>query len=214
VELDPDAFNAFLGGVGQDVLWRRASMCPCRDPITGSPRQGCPVCGNRGVIWDDPVTATVGVTSMRVKREWAAFGLWESGDEILTIPSDSPLYACGERDRVVMIDSSEPFQAVLMKGTNDRLLYPVVEIDRAFCVAAGAVVDLALPAVQEDGTVVWAAGEGPDAGVQYSLRGRKHQEYYMLQEIPKDRAHFHGAHLPRLCQFRRFDLFGRVAGRP
>ena len=112
MELDPAAFDAFLSDIGQDVVWRRASMCPCRDIHSGSPRQGCPLCGARGVIWDPPVAAVTGVTSMRVKREFAAFGLWESGDEVLTIPSDSPLYACGEKDRVVMVNSSQPFQAV------------------------------------------------------------------------------------------------------
>ena len=218
MDLDPEAFNAFIADVGQDVLWRRASKCPCRNPDSGAPRQGCPICHAQGVIWAAPIPATVGVTSMRVKREYAAFGLWESGDEVLTFPSDSPAYACGESDRIIMQNSSEPFQAVLTRGDEDRVLFSVLSIDQAFWLnGAGDTMIQAtangglLPTIAPDGTVVWAAGQGPSAGVQFSLRGRKHQEYFMMPELPQDRAHFHGLDLPRRCQFRRFDLFGRVA---
>ena len=34
----------------------------------------------------------------------------------------------------------------------------------------------------------------------------------MVGDLPQDRAHFHGLDFPRRCQFRRFDLFERVAG--
>ena len=185
MDLDPDAFNAFIDDMGQDVLWRQAAKCPCRNPESGAPTPGCPLCGGtRGVIWAAAVAATVGVTSMRVKREYAAFGLWESGDEVLTLPSDSPVYACGESDRVVMVNSSEPFQAILTRGNEDQLSYPVISIDQAFWrnAAGNALVDAMdnggeMPTVAADGTVTWAVGQGPGSGVQFSLRGRKHQEY-------------------------------------
>ena len=214
MELDPTEFNDFLNDIGQDVLWRRASICPCRDLISGAPRQGCPLCGARGVIWDQAVPAVVGLTSMRVKREWASFGTWESGDVAMSIPSDSPLYACGEKDRVVMSDSSEPFQSVLVRDEQDQVRYPIVSIDRAFWLdpTGATIVEGPIPAFSDVGAIVWDEGSGPPIGTEYSLRGRKHQEYYMVDDLPQDRAHFHGNALPRVVHMRRFDLFGRVAG--
>ncbi len=215
MQLEPGAFNAFLSDIGQDVLWRRASLCPCRDPHSGSPKPGCPMCGGaRGVIWDPPVAAVTGVTSVRIKREFAAFGLWESGDEVLTIPNISPLYGCGEKDRVVMVNSSEPFQAVLTRGKAlERLLYPVISVETAFWLnpTGDAFVYGPVPTVPDYGVPTWSDGAGPPVGTQYSLRGRRQQEYYMVAELPQERAHFHGLQLPRLCHFRRYDLFGRVA---
>ncbi len=210
MQLDPRAFNAFFGRIGQDVLWRRADRCPCVDPHSGASRPSCPLCNAQGTIWAPPEPATTAVTGMSTKREFAAFGTWESGDEILSIPSDSPLYACGERDRVLMIDSTEPFQAVLIRGETDRLLFTSlgIEIDRAFWIAPGGaeIIEGPIPTVDDSGTIVWQVDAGPPEGGQFSLRGRRHQEYYMVADLPKERAHFHGLPLPRLCQFRKFDL--------
>ncbi len=158
---------------------------------------------------------------MRVKREWATFAAWESGDEILTIPGDSPLYACGEKDRVVMTNSSEPFQDILMRPITGstrptrfatRLPFPVESIDRAYWLSddQSKIIDGPIPTVDADGNVAWPENAGPPLGAQYSLRGRKHQEYYMFADLPWDRSHQHGAALPRNVQFRRFSLFGQA----
>jgi hypothetical protein len=212
VQLDPAAFNGFLNAIGQSILWRRASLCPCVDLNDGAARPGCPLCHALGVTWEAPVAATTGVTSMRVKREWAAFGLWESGDEVLTIPSDSPFYACGEKDRVVMTNSSEPFQSILVRGGGETVRFPIISIDKAYWLAPDGVTICTAGVPVVDGyQVSWPDDVGPPVGVQYSLRGRKRQEYYLLNELPQDRAHFHGLALPRLVHLRRFDLFGRVA---
>ena len=152
---------------------------------------------------------------MRVAREFASFGTWESGDVILTLPSDSAVYAAGERDRVVMMNSSEPFSTTLTRGSQDRLKFPVLQVDRVFYLPTleSPLVLLPVPPVAADGTLLWAdAPAAPPAGAQYSVTGRRHQEYYVFTDLPQDRAHFGGAPLPRRVQMRRFDLFGRSGG--
>lgn len=146
---------------------------------------------------------------MKVQREWAQFGLWESGDVVLTIPSDSPLYAMGPFDRVVFTDASEPFSMSLVRGDNDVLRLPVVTIDRVFWLnGSGAIVEGGIPLVSSAGVMTWTAGE-PSVGVQYSVTGRQRPEYFMFQEMPSDRAFHSGAALPRRVTLRKYDLYGR-----
>lgn len=209
--LTPARFNRLLRRMGQRVRWRRAAACPCRDPHSGQARPTCPVCEGRGVMWGQPRDAWTGLSSMKVAREWAEFGEFTSGDVILTIPSDSPLYGCGEHDRIVMADSSEPFSAILTRGENDRLTVPALRLERVFWLndAGDAVVEGAIPSVAPDGTLGWASGGAPPEGRQYTVQGRRHQEYFVFKDLPQDRAHYGGRDLPRRVAARRFDLFGR-----
>ena len=214
MRLSPARFNRLARQAGQDVQWRQAAPCPCVDPNTGSPRYGCPVCRNLGTLWGAPIPAWTALAGMRVAREYAAFGRWESGDVALSIPGDSPLWAAGEHDRVLMLDSSEPFQVVLTRDGTERVSNGVVsQVDRCFWIPEGAaaVVEGAVPTVSATGSPSWAAGATqPDPGQQYTLVGRRHPEFFVMGDLPQDRAHFGGLPLPRRCQVRRFDLFGRV----
>ncbi len=210
-ELSPEWFNDQLDQMGQNVLWRRAAACPCRDVHSGAARQGCPTCKGKGQFWPDaPVRCRTGLAGMKVARAYQQFGTWETGDCIFTIPSDSALYACGEFDRVLMLDSSEPFSEVLTRGQLDRVFGQVLAIDTVFYFGDPDAPPLRAgrPRWDADGNLTWAAGAPPD-GVQYTVRGRKRQEYYVFTELPQDRAHFGGLDLPRRVQMRRLDLFLR-----
>ena len=212
--LSPDRFNAVLNaeqGAGQHMLWRRAAVCPCRDPISGAAVQACVTCAGKGVTWAAAVRAWAGAASMKVMREWAQFGLWESGDVVVSIPSDSPLYAAGEQDRVTMTDSSEPFSVVLSAPSVGPLPFIAFQVDRAFWLDTGLnIVNApALPSIAADGSLAWPTGAAPAAGAQFSLSGRKRPEYYLFRDLPQDRAHFGGTPLPRRVALRKFDLFGR-----
>lgn len=212
MQLSPARFNGLLRNLGQQVAWQRASLCPCHDEYSGSARAGCPACNGRGSLWAAPVAAWAGMTGMRQAREWAAFGQWESGDVVLSVPSDSPLYAAGEYDRVVMVNSSEPFSLARTRDGSDKLAFAVVQVDRVFWLNPGdsAIVEGGIPTVAADGTLTWADPAGaPDPGVQYSITGRRRPEYFVFKDLPQDRAHHSGAALPRRMVLRRFDLFGR-----
>lgn len=214
MQFNPAKFNALLSvqtGLAQHLTWAKAALCPCRNPTSGAARKGCPNCGGRGVSWGSPVPAWSGLAGMKIAREWANFGLWESGDVVMTVPSDSPFYAAGENDRVQMTDSSEPFSLILTRG-HDKLTFTAKEIDRVWWLdqTTQTLVDGGIPVEAADGTLTWPTGTtAPPAGVQYSISGRKVPEYYLFRDFPQDRAHSGGLPLPRRVVLRRFDLFGR-----
>ncbi|CAH2606332.1 conserved protein of unknown function (plasmid) [Rhodovastum atsumiense] len=219
MRLSPARFDRMLRDLGQRVSWRRAAPCPCRDPNTGQGRYGCLRCRGLGTIWGDPIPAWTGLSGMKLAREYAAFGRWESGDVVLTIPGASPLFAAGEHDRILMMDSSEPFQLVLTHDGTDAPACVrdglVVQIDRCFWLGAGdAIVEGDAPVAAPDGTLSWAAGaNAPEPGQQFSIVGRRRPEYFLLIELPQDRAHHGGLPLPRRVAARRFQLFGNIGPR-
>lgn len=202
-------FNIMLNKMGQTVGWRRAHDCPCRDPHSGAANYACPVCKGKGVFWEGAVEGKVAVAGQKVQHNWAKMGEYQSGDQVLSLPSDSPVYVLGESDRLTMLQSSEPFSQVFTHDGAEQLTFKVESIARCFWLdASGAVVDGGGPAVAADGTLTWASGE-PPAGLQYTLTGRQRPEYFIYREIPQDRAHYGGQQFPRRVVARRMDLFGR-----
>jgi len=207
MQLDPLAFNGLLNHLGQTFAWRKSFICPCVSPATNAPAMNCPHCLGKGFLWTSAVTGVAGVPSQKVQREFAKLGQWESGDMMLTIGSDSPLYGMGERDRVMQMNGDDPFSINLRRGFNDKLQWQLKTIDRVFWLAGGDIVEGAIPTQQPDGTLVFATG-APPAGVSYSVTGKKYSEFFVFQDFPTDRGHHFGAKLPIKVQLRRFDLFG------
>ena len=209
MRLSPERFNGWLGNIGQVFGWQRAYFCPCRDPHSGSPDMNCPHCFGKGYAWDGPIPSVSGIAGQKIQREWAQFGMWESGDVVLTIPSNSPMYAMGEFDRATMSHSSQPFSTYL-RSLDQAMPWIIVSIDRVFWLNDGEAVDLALPTISEDGrSLVWAAPGPVPPGVMLSVTGRRRPEYFCWGDFPSDRAHHSGADLPRRVVLRRFDLYGR-----
>lgn len=211
----PAGFNALLrpSGVGQAVLWRRASLCPCRDPYSDQAEPGCPRCAGRGMFWAQGRGAHAGVTSQRLARAWLDAGQIEMGDQILSVPGDSPLYGAGENDLVVMTQSSEPYAVVRTRDGGETIDPTAYALDQCIALRPGdrAVVELALPSVHpQTGALTWAdQSRAPEPGMQFSLRGRRRPVYFVFRELPQDRAHSNGQPLPRRIHTRRFDLMGR-----
>lgn len=201
------AFNRLLNHLGQQVAWQRATACPCRAPRSHAAAPSCPVCHGLGYRWDDPVSCTLAVSGQKVTAEWAKFGLWQSGDQVVSLPSDSPAYDMGQFDRVTMAQSSIPFSVVLAPG--ERLSLPVVTTTSASWIVDGDLV-LTLSPPLVDGRPV-CTDPAPPPGASITIRGRASPAYYALQDFPQDRAHQHGRALPRRVVLRRFDLFGRRA---
>lgn len=225
MKLAPACFNRLLRHLGQDVLWRRACSCPCRDAYSGAARPDCPHCAGKGKSWAEGVPAYVGLTGAQRQRQWAQMGLYEAGDVVVTLPGDSPIFALGEADRVVFSNSSDAFSLTLTRGRNDAVLpWTAVRFDRVYWLdpETGAEVDGALPqidpATQTAAALVWAVPDPllpppalvePPAGIQYSLTGRKRPEYFVWGDLVQTRHHHAGLDLPRHVVLRRFDLFGR-----
>lgn len=211
MELNPEHFNRFIEKLGQDVDWQRAHDCPNRDPDSHAHQSDCRICRN-GRIWDSAVAGVLALSGQKVARAWQQSGLWENGDVVCTLPSDTALYAMGEYDRVLFKQSSLPFSTVRVNTGTQNLGFPLVAIDRVFWsnVEKTAIVAGSIPTVSPTGDLTWASG-GPPAGVQYTLSGRKRPEYFCYKEFPQDRAHHHGKTLPRRVVLRSFDLYGRAA---
>lgn len=210
MKLSPLNFNRFLGAMGQGVLWMRAIDCPCRSPHSGGANPSCPACHGTGQVWDAPVPGGVALTGQKIQRAWANFGLWEKGDVIVSLPSDSPLYAMGEYDRVRFTDSSEPFSRVLVRGRETLNMVAVASLERAVVLHAGVLEDIPVPVLTEAGALDWPDLDGPAPGTTYTLAGRAFPEYFCYGDFPQDRAHHHGEPLPRKVVLRKFDLFGRT----
>lgn len=233
--LEPLAFNALLGGIGQLFSMSRAFACPCLSPSSGSPQPNCPICGGKGHTWIAPIQGDAGISGAKVQREWAMSGMWEQGDVVLTLPSDSALYAMGQYDRVLMLNSSVSFSQPVA-DTNAKLNFAAAYVERVFWIDNGVLVEGAIPTVASDGSLVWPTallpqtiaadgiGYGPNqmaldgilpsvlmppAGKQFSISGRKVPEYFCFSELAQDRAHHHGSALPRRVVLRKFDLLGR-----
>ena len=211
MKLSPQKFNTWLNNIGQRFAWRRSYACPCVSPHSGAAQPGCQHCGGKGRIWDAPVEGISGIAGQKVQTSWAQFGVFEPGDVVLTLPSDSALYDMGRFDRVVMLDSTQPFSTLLTRGsgTTERLLEPIKVIDRVFWIDdSKQIVDGGVPTITADGEPQWSSGEPPQ-NKTYTITGRQHPEYFVWGEFPQDRAHHGGADLPRRVVLRKFDLFGR-----
>jgi hypothetical protein len=209
MEFSVEWFNDHLATMGQDFLWRKASMCPCVNPHSGAAKPNCPICSGKGRSWANPVSVKAGMASERVLRQWAQFGRYEAGDAILSVPESSLLYDAGQFDRITMLNATDPFSLVLVRGQNDKINFPVNSIGRVYWIINNsAVVEGGIPTVDNNGQLSWAAG-APPVGTQYSISGTRYSEYFVWDEMPGDRKHHYGARLPRKLVARRFDLFGR-----
>lgn len=215
MRLSPERFNGLLANLGQNVLWRRAQLCPCRDSYSDAARQGCPVCAGKGLFWGEPQPARVALSGMKVQQQWAAFGAYEQGDVVITLPSDSPVYALADGDRVLFSDSTIGFTQIFRHGADDDPLpFAVHSIERVFWLDPDGEITLDgdIPVVDADNRLRWTRANPvkPTAGQQYSMIGRKNTEYFVaLSSLVQDRAHHQGAKLPRKCVLRPWDLYGR-----
>lgn len=209
MNLSPRKFNGLLSRLGQSFGWRKGYACPCVDPYSKAANMSCPQCTGLGRIWLQAVEGSAGIVGRDQMRNFADMGRWDEGDIMLSIPSNSPLYALGEFDRVVSLNRSEPFSINLTRGSGDVMRQPVLEVERVFWLDPHlAIVEGGIPKVSDDGVMTWEAGEPPE-GVTYSITGRRRQEFFVYRDMPADRPLHHGAKLPRRVVLKRFDLYGR-----
>lgn len=209
MKLSPRAFNAHIAHMGQTVLWRRSSACPCVSATSGAAKVGCPVCDGKGRIWAAPVECSAGIASQKAQLEWAKFGQWQSGDMVMVLASDSPVYECGQFDRIQMENSTDAFSMPLVRGAQtERLRFPMVTLTRVFWLSGTTLVEGGIPDVGTDGTLGWTDA-APPIGVTYTIEGTRKPDYFVWGGYPSDRGIHHGALLPRKVIARKFDLFGR-----
>lgn len=201
-----------LNNIGEWFAWRESFACPCINPNSGAPLAGCPHCFGKGRTWTAAATrARAGVASSSTQLKWAQMGQWVSGDMVLSIPENSPLYDISQFDRVVPETNMQDFSLPLVHGaTKERISGPILDVTRVFWYdAQGNTVEGGTPVVAADGTLSWPRGGEPPQGVAYSVSGTRASEYYCFGAFANDRFKHAGARLPKLMVLRKFDLFGR-----
>lgn len=210
MRLSVSAFNAHLKKMGQLFAWRKSFACPCINPNSGAAKPDCPVCHGNGRAWQASVDGHAGVASQKIQLEWAKFGKYESGDSVISVPSDSPLYSMSQFDRVTMLNSTDHFSLVLVHTGDEALRYKIKAVTRVFWLnQSSQIVEGGIPAVADDGSLTWTAGEPPD-GMSFTIEGERYAEYFCFGMYPSDRGEHYGALLPRRVILRKFDLFGRT----
>ena len=210
--LSPDSFNALLAGIGQQYVWRKSAACPCIDSHSGAAKPSCPLCIGKGRQWQAGVDGVAGMSGVKTQHEWAQFGVYESGDVVVTIGSDQPMYAMGQFDRVTALNATNQFSLVQTHGSPvERLLMTVASIDRVFWLTSDgtATVDGGIPVVAANGTLSWPNGGEPPAGAKYTISGAKFLDYFCYGDFPANRNAQSGSPLPKRVVLRDFDLFMR-----
>lgn len=211
MKLNPDHFNRFLAGIGQQFTWRRAYACSCVTPGEGTPDRKCPNCLGKGHVWAAPTPCSAASASQKTLHSWAKMGRFDSGDIVLTVPGDSPLWEAGEFDRVTMMNASDRFSQPLIHGApTERLQFTPDRIDRIFWLdpTTKQMVEGGIPAVDANGRLTWTTGE-PPPGMSYSISGTSRSEYFVFAELPRNRNMHDGARLPKNMVLRRWDVLGR-----
>lgn len=213
MQFNSAAFDSFLGGIGQRITWRRAYACACVNPDSGAPDHKHQLCMGKGRIWDPAIETVVGVASQQVTAQWAKLGQYETGDAVLSVPQNSPAWNAGQYDRIMMLNSTDPFSLALRRGApSERIMFKVATVERCFWLdpTTRLIVEGPLPVVDANGNPSWPGGLGePPAGTSYSLTGSKFDEYFIYGPYPGDRNQHSGMRLPKRVVARKWDLFGR-----
>lgn len=206
-------FNRHLANMGQQLMWRRSFACACVSRDSGAPDPKHALCGGKGRIWVEAVEMVCGVSKQDVTPEMIAAGLFDSGDLVLTVPENSPMWSsAGRFDRITLLNSTDVFSQPLTRAApTERIIFRVAVVDRCFWLdpVTRQIVEGGLPEVDADGRLSWPNGGEPPPGTVYSLSGQKFDEYFIFDSLPSDRNMHSGMRLPKRIQLRKWDLFGR-----
>ena len=212
MRLNPAAFNRHVAHIGQQLVWRRSYSCACVNPDSGAADPKHQLCMGKGRLWDEGIDTVAGVSRQDANSEFSGPGPFDTGDMMLTIPEESPMYDAGQFDRVLMKNATDVFSQPLKRGAPvERLLFSVASFIRVFWLdtVTRTEVEGSLPVIDAVGNLSWPNGGGPPIGTVYSLTGIKYDEYFIFLALPSDRNQHSGARLPKRVSARKGDLFGR-----
>lgn len=199
-----ERFENLLDEMGQTVAWYNALRCPCFDARSGEANMSCSNCSGKGITYAAPVSCNIAFSGMNIQKEWAGYGRFESGDIVITVGANSAAYAIGFNDKIVMTQSSIPFETTGSVGTALNLSH-VISVDPAQCLISEQVVSRA---VTWNNGLVWTNG-APTSGTPFTITGRKNPVYFAYTDFPRDRHHYHGIDYPRNIVLRVYDVAGR-----
>jgi hypothetical protein len=164
-------------------------------------------------VWDDGIQTTVGICTQKTQERWSKMGFYETGDMVITIPENSPMWAAaGQYDRVLTLSGLDGFSEVLFHGApTEKLRMPIHLIYRVFWKdpVTKQIVEGGIPSFDNAGNLRWVSGE-PPLGLPYSVTGDRYSEYYMFDMFPSDRNEQGGMRLPKNSVLRKWDVMARA----
>lgn len=130
-EIDTPSFRDFILANALTVLWERAWLCTCRNPMTLAPQSDCPICHGKGIAYLPATEEHVIIQSQERSVSNVDVGLYDSGTAIGTTNLESKITF---RDRITVPDV-EIYQSLIFDVTNRRiengmfLTYDVKKLD-------------------------------------------------------------------------------------
>ncbi|CAI9421175.1 hypothetical protein LOS22_14570 [Enterococcus faecium] len=117
LEFETKGMDTFVMNRGINILWERAWLCTCRNPMTLAPDSNCPICRGRGIAYQPAVKDIMIIQSQEKGVSNQDLGLFDSGTAIGTTPIDSKITF---RDRVTVPDV-EIYQSFIFNVNSRRL---------------------------------------------------------------------------------------------
>lgn len=99
IEFETKGMASFIENRGIDVLWERAWLCTCRNPMTLSPKSDCPICRGRGIAYQPAVKVRMAIQSQEKGISNQDLGLLDTGTAIGTTELESKITF---RDRITV----------------------------------------------------------------------------------------------------------------
>jgi hypothetical protein len=169
-DFKPEQFTRALQQHGKRVVWRKAMVCPCLNPVTGQAKVDCPNCDNSGFIYVDRMEIRALMLSFdKTTRIYEKFGMWISGEVQVTVEQ---AYRMVYRDSIEMVDDLMGFNEVIKKGDRhgrrsvleagvDTARYRIQNLNKVLiCDADDNVIPLEIGyhlELNEHGQIVWRA---------------------------------------------------------
>lgn len=207
-------FDDEIAAHGARALWRRASVCPCLDPVRGVWRADCPYCRD-GTLYDLGSEIRVIAASRSRRDEVDVIGRRMEGRLTLTFPST---VLPGHFDLVTLLDAEMVVDnEFLTRGEVDRLgrsrertRMPVVRVERCAVIQPDDSLlffeEGADFTIANGSEVAWVVGRGPAADSRYALRYVARPTFIVWSPMSRDEG---GNRQPYRVEAQRFDFWRR-----
>lgn len=113
-EFHTEEFIRAISQHGQEVIWRKALICPCYLAKEQQAAPDCDRCGSSGYFYVDPIAIRALLFSADMKTKlYEKMGTWLSGQCSITV---DPQFRLGFRDSLELRDGLMVFDEVIFKG--------------------------------------------------------------------------------------------------
>lgn len=180
--LDIDLTGQQIQTMGDNVLWRKSTVCPNRMLVKQNHDLNCKLCDGRGFLFDAGTEIKAGFTSISVKQMWQTWGRFDVGTVMVTTPNANKL---SWWDKLEHLDATIRYSEIIQRptyGLEDKLKYVAIDVARLVD-SLGKDYECGVDFTIPNGKVLWAAGLAPANESFYSISYTCHPHYIVL-ELP------------------------------